>query len=631
MKDGTRIAVRLWLPDGAEQKPVPVVMEYISYGRMKQAHGARILPPFGIAYARPDMRGTGDSEGVMHDEYLQQEQDDGVEIIAWLAKQPWCNGSVGMRGISWGGEATLQVAAMAPPALKAIMPFAATVNRYTDDAHFIGGALSRDNVQWGAWFTRYLATPPDPKFVGEHRWRNLWMQRLRSISPVVAGWLRHQRYDAFWLLSSVEVDYARIRCPVYAVVGQLDAYRNFLPQLLSNLQVPRKGMMGPWGHDYPNDELTAGPGLEWAVEEVRWWTHWLKGEDTGIMEEPMLRVYMNSQTAPEVWPKDVPGRWVADDRWPSPSVRARKFFLNTDGLGDTPASAAIRHCRSQESVGVTLPVWMVFTGPYDLAREQTPDDKRSLTFDSDPLADDLEILGNPAARIRVSSDQPVAKVAIRVNEVTPDGKSWNVTFGLLNLTHRNGHEHPAPLEPGQDYDVEVSCYFTAHRFRKGNRIRVAVTESLWPIVWPSPRPVALSIVTGSSYLTLPVRSPAAAGPPLQVPLIRDRVPRQIEPAARAPDPPAPDAQGRVTVGFDWEPGEGWSASIREGDPNSCVWKQSQRYVLFEGAAAPVKLEVSIEFASTAEDFLFKQSLRATEGERTVLERQWKEVVKRDLM
>lgn len=631
MKDATRIAMRLWLPDGADRSPVPVVMEYDPYGQKGSNdpnETADALASYGFAFARPDIRGTGDSEGVMLGEYLQQEQDDGVEIIAWLAKQPWCNGCVGLRGVSWSGIAALQLAAMAPPALKAIMPHCATDNRYTDDAHYVGGALSRDNVAWGNLFEAILSLPPDPAVVGD-RWRDMWLQRLKAASPLVTEWTRHQRYDAFWQHGSVQVDYARIRCPVYAVDGQVDAYRDFIPRLLSNLSVPRKGLMGSWGHGYPN-EANPGPGLAWTTEEVRWWAQWLKGENTGVMDGPMLRVYLQSQTASEVWPKDVPGHWVAEDRWPSSRIGFRTFFLNGDGLEPRKGRPSIRQCESRETVGLTKPAWLPFNMRQGLPRDQTPDDKRSVTFDSTPLARDIDILGNVLARIRLSSDQPVAKIAVRLNELTPDGKSWNVTYGLLNLTHRNGHERPEPLEAGHEYDVDVSCYFTAHRFKKGNRIRVAITESLWPIVWPSPRPVVLRIVTGSSRLMLPVRPPNASELAPQIPMILNRMEKEKAQAAPSISQQSPDAEGRVTLRSSEWPGNDWSASIKDGDPNSGVWKWQQRFNSKQGDVE-VTVDVSCEVTSTPEEFRIKESRRAMEGDKIVVDQQWDHAIQRDLM
>src|SRR5580658_7727285 len=185
MPDGARLAARLWIPEGAEKAAVPVVLEYIPY-RMRDAYRHRDdrwgnqLAQYGIAYARVDVRGSGDSDGVIVDEYAPPELNDGVAVIAWLARQAWSNGSVGMRGISWGGINTLQIAAMAPPELKAIMPMGCVVNRFADDAHYQGGAYGEQNLAWGTSFKGVLAGPPDPQVVGEDRWEQLWRERLEA-------------------------------------------------------------------------------------------------------------------------------------------------------------------------------------------------------------------------------------------------------------------------------------------------------------------------------------------------------------------------------------------------------------------------------------------------------------------
>jgi predicted acyl esterase len=652
LKDDTRLAARLWIPLHAATSPVPVVWEYLPYRlrdfeRQRDSGWAEAFVPYGFAFARVDIRGSGDSDGVLLGEYLQQEQDDALEVIAWLARQPWCNGSVGMRGISWGGFNSLQTAALAPPALKAIMPNCATDNRYTDDAHYVGGALTLDNYDWGAEFKTVLVGPPDPAIVGP-RWREMWLARLKATPPILAEWLSHQRYDGFWQHGSVAMDYSRIKCPVYAIDGQVDSYRDFLPRVLEHLKVPRKGLFGSWGHKYPQ-LADPGPGLDWVSEEVRWWTQWLLGVDTGIMHEPMFRVFLEDCTAVEVWPKDVPGRWVTEPSWPSPHIIARTMFLNSEGLADTAGAETVRICRSQETLGLTKREWYPWNLNIDLAPDQTPDDQRSLSFDGAPLAEDLEILGNPIAAIRVSASEPVAKLVVRINEVTPEGKSWNVSYGVLNLTHRDGHETPSPLEPKRRYDVLVSCYFTAHRFKKGNRIRVAISESIWPLLWPSPKPVTLEIITAASRLSLPIRPANAESAPMPIAELRDRILRQVE---ADPDElknytiteSGPDAEGRVTLhkrlrdpaetladtGTTMSGGSDWIMSIREGDPNSSVWKL-EWFSHLQRKGWDTTVRSTLELTSTAEEFRMKESIHALEGEATVFERSWDNRIKRDLI
>lgn len=629
MKDGVRIAVRMWLPEGADQRPVPAVIEYIPYGRMSEwtTAAAAMLAPHGIAFVLPDIRGSGDSEGVLQGEYTQQQIEDGVTLIEWLARQPWCNGNVGLRGVSWGGCAALQIAAMRPAPLKAIMAHCATDNRYSDDAHYAGGVLLSENFEWGLMFQTLTAAPPDPAFVGK-RWREMWKQRLNALMPVITEWTRHQRYDSFWRQGSVQTDYSRISCPVYMIGGQLDPYRNFLPRLLTGLKVPHKALMGPWPHGYPY-EPAPGPGLDWAVEEVRWWRQWLMGEETGILREPIFRAYLNTRTPSEVWPSDVPGKWVSEDRWP-PRTQTLTLFLNDEGLGArSQPELGVRIVNSQETLGYAKQFWCVFSFEPELPPDQSVDDRRSCVFDSAPLPKDLDILGNPTVHIRLSSNQPVARIAFRLNEVTPDGRSWNVTWGLLNLTHRTSHTDPTPLRPGQEYDLEVSCYFTAHEFKKGNRIRVSVSESLWPLAWPSPKPVELKLVTGASKLTLPVRAREDHDQTPPIPIIQGRQAKTNLGRVSTGSPPVPGDDGVVTIDRS-RLGARISASIREGEPNSCIWT-GERETTMKRDGVDIKIRAFFRLASTRTHFQLTEALSVQEGQTTITNHNWTNEIKRDLM
>jgi putative CocE/NonD family hydrolase len=514
MTDGTRIAVRAWIPEDAERNPVPALMEYIPYRRRD---GTRLRDDghhpywasFGYACIRPDIRGSGDSDGPSQDEYVAQEQDDGVEIIAWIAKQPWCTGKVGMFGISWGGFSALQVAARHPPALGAIITHCSTDDRYTDDAHYLGGCIVQDMFVWGSGHTTNGPRPPDPAIVGA-RWRDEWRQRCETLEPYVANWLSHQSRDAFWKHGSVSEDYSQIHCPVYAVGGWVDAYNCAIPRLLANLRVPRKGLIGPWGHQYPNDG-NPGPAIDWMNEALRWWDHWLKGVDTGIMREPMLRVWMQNETAlasGEARPT-VAGRWVAEDSWPSPRIQLSRHYLATSGIDARPGPERALTLLPFQTVGVASPHWCPFNMPTELPGDQRIDDSRSLTFDSMPLDQPAEILGAPVAWLELSVDKPVAFLAVRLNEVSPEGLSQRVTYGVLNLCHRGGHGNPEALEPGRRYRIRVQLRDAAHRFAKGNRMRIAISTTYWPLIWPSPDAVTLTLYTGSSSLELPLRPPRA--------------------------------------------------------------------------------------------------------------------------
>jgi putative CocE/NonD family hydrolase len=646
LKDGTRLSARLWLPADARKTPIPVVWEYIPYRKRDFTRTyddlwGHELAQYGVAYARVDARGSGDSEGVLVDEYLDQELNDGVEVIAWLARQPWSNGNVGMRGISWGGINTLQIAALSPPELKAIMPMCCTDTRYTDDAHYIGGSLGLTNLQWGASFKGVMVMPPDPAIVGD-RWRELWRERLNATPNILEQWLSHQRNDAFWQRGSVSGNYAGIKCPVYIVDGWVDTYVNTVPRILANVKSPRKALIGPWGHS-PPQWTNPGPSLDWAYEEVRWWKHWLAGIPTGIMDEPMLRAYMPYRTGWETYPGDTPGRWVAEQNWPPAQVKAKTWFLDEGHLSPAAGSHSTVVYRADKIVGLQKPEWLPFP-PEGMPGEQTPDDHKSLVFDTRPLDADVEILGHPVARIRVSADRAVAKLALRLCEVTPEGKSWLVTYGLLNLTHRDGDEHPVALTPGQSYDVKIDLSLIAHRFKKGNRIRLSVSESLWPLVWPSPEVVTLTLTHGASSLELPVR-PQVADPAFPIPVNHPER-KQAGPLFGSLQEEGPDAKGWYNLHQDPPPmtstvsdtgttitgGYGLQEKlrIRDGDNSSCSW-EGEHTGGFKRGDWDCTIHVAFRLTSTPDTFIIDETVRALEGDKVIFERISKSPIGRDLM
>ena len=235
-----------WLPAGLQDERVPAVLEYIPYRKNDwYARSDSMIHPYfaahGYAAIRVDIRGSGDSDGLLCDEYLAQEQADAVEVISWIAEQSWCSGRVGMMGFSWGGFAALQVAALRPPNLAAIIPCYFTDNRYTDDAHYLGGCvLASEMLSWSTTMLAYTALPPDPETVME-AWEETWRERLQAVEPPVHKWLSHQVYDDYWRHGSVCEDYSAIACPVYAIGGFADGYSDPVPRLLEGLAGPKEG------------------------------------------------------------------------------------------------------------------------------------------------------------------------------------------------------------------------------------------------------------------------------------------------------------------------------------------------------------------------------------------------------
>jgi putative CocE/NonD family hydrolase len=657
MSDGCRIAARIWLPKSAETEPVPAILEYIPYRkrdftRARDEPIHRYFAGHGYAAVRVDIRGSGDSDGILEDEYTEQEHRDAVEIIAWIADQPWCSGALGMIGISWGGFNALQVAALDPPQLKAIITLCSTDDRYADDAHYMGGCLLNENMQWGSILMAYTALPPDPAIVGD-RWREMWMRRIDHLRPFPAVWMEHPWRDDYWKHGSVCEDHAAIKCPVYAVGGWADGYSNAIPRLMAGLACPRKGLIGPWAHVFPHDGVP-GPAIGFLQEAVRWWDHWLRGVDSGIMDEPMLRVWMQESIPPQPFYDDRPGRWIAEESWPSAGIVDRCFHLNPGRLDPEPAADAEISFRSPQTTGLRAGEWCAFGAEGEMPLEQRPDDGRSQTFDTEPLPERLEILGAPIVRLEVIVDKPDALVAIRLNDVAPDGASTQVTYGLLNLAHRHGHERPEPLRPGQRTAVTVTLNDIAHAFPAGHCIRLAVSTSYWPIAWPSPETFTLTLCTGSSTLTLPERPPLASdqepwpfGWPEAAPSIEPKKLR-LFPLKRTVENDRTTNETIYTLESD--AGEFGGATlarieaidmdagyrlhrqhrIGETDPLSARTELSQELVMRRSDWS-VRVVVRTRLSSTREQFRFEGELQVFEDDRPAAERRWELDIPRALV
>ncbi|MCS4504484.1 CocE/NonD family hydrolase [Arhodomonas aquaeolei] len=535
MPDGTRLAARIWLPADAGDVPVPAVLEYIPYRKrdITRDRDETLHPWFaanGYAAVRVDLRGSGDSEGVLTDEYLPIEQDDGIAVIEWLASQPWCDGSVGMIGISWGGFNGLQIAARQPPALKAVVTVCSTDDRYADDVHYMGGCLLGDNLSWASVMFAFNALPPDPALVGDD-WRRMWMERLEGSGLWLDTWLRHPHRDDYWRHGSVCEDYTDVRCPVMAVSGWADGYTNTVFRLLENLPGPRLGLVGPWSHKYPHEGVP-GPAIGFQQEVLRFWDRWLKGRDTGIDAEPMLRAWVQDSTAPAAQYEHRPGRWVSERQWPSPDITATPYYLNPgrDLARTAVPSPGSETVQSPLSVGLFAGKWCSYAAGPDLPYDQREEDGGALVFDTAPLEAPLELLGAPELELAFSVDRPVAMVAVRLSDVAPDDKATRTTYGLLNLTHRDSHAEPEPLTPGRRYRVRVPLNNVGHAFATGHRVRLAISTSYWPLAWPSPEPVRLTVDLGDTRLWLPVRSAQTNAPAVRLP---------------APDYPAPSPVTRL--------------------------------------------------------------------------------------
>jgi hypothetical protein len=528
MPDGTRLAARLWLPDGARATPVPCILEYIPYRRrdrtrMRDESMHPLFARAGYAAIRVDIRGYGDSEGLAEDEYSDRETRDGYDVIGWIAAQAWCDGNVGMFGKSWGAYNAFQVAATRPHALKAIVPVMGTDDRWREDIHFYGGCLANDNFWWGAIMQLYNAMPPDPQIVGQDRWMAMWRTRLEGMRFWPAMWLEHQTHDEMWRRGSICEAYDRIEVPVYFFGGWSDLFRDTPFRIAQHLNVPVKVMIGPWAHLYPHEGIP-GPKADFVDEAIRFWDHWLKGIDTGLMDEPRLRFFLQDSVAPAGSYATRKGRWIEETAWPSDKVAMNAVWLNAGTLDDEPAEGDTLSVCSPQTYGAAGGDMCSFAIPGDMPVDCRNDAGGALQFRGPVLDGPLDLLGQPSLSLTVAADRPQGFVAALLIDEAPDGAQTLLSRGFCNLTHRNSDTAPTPVTPGEEMQVTVPMHGLGCCVLAGHRIVLQIASAYWPVLWPSPEAVTLTIQPGQSVLHLPERTVAPQDPsprPLPEPPKRD--------------------------------------------------------------------------------------------------------------
>jgi len=468
MKDGIRLSVTLYIPDGGKAgEKFPTVLEYHPY-RKDDATASRDYPIYsyfvrrGYVCARVDIRGFGTSEGVPTDrEYSEQEQLDGLQIIAWLAHQPWSTGNVGMMGISWSGFNSLQMAMRHAPELKAIIAVAATSELFHDDVHYMDGMAHVDEFELNMDMAPGMTGAPDytldervlgPRF---------------DAPPWSLLYLKHQHDSAFW--RSPVRPYSEIKIPCFVIGGLLDGYRDSVTDMLQQTKAPLKAIVGPWNHTFPHDAVP-GPQIEWRNEAVRWWDYWLKGRDTGVLRDPKLVIYMQHWHAPDPNLIKVPGEWRREDGWPPRDVRETVFFPQPNHTLEKSAfQNDVHQLKYIPSVGVESGFWWG-----ELLSDPRPVDAFSLVYDSAPLKDELAILGRPRALLQAAATAPLADWFVRLSDVAPDGTVTQITGAGINGAQRESMAEPRALEVGKFYSLDITIHLTSSVLPAGHRIRLAI-------------------------------------------------------------------------------------------------------------------------------------------------------------
>jgi uncharacterized protein len=553
MKDGVRLAATLYMPANPKAgERFPALLEYLPY-RKDDDEAARdygthtYFARRGYVGARVDIRGFGQSEGVPPDrEYSAQEQQDAEQVIAWLARQPWSNGKVGMLGISWGGFNSIQMALRKPPALKAILAVAATEELFKEDVHYIDGIFHVDEFELTMDLDQ--GRPGAPDFSLDE---SVIGPRMNS-PPWSLNYMKHQRDGAFWRAPLRPIE--TLEVPAFLIGGLQDGYRDSIPRMLEKVKAPLKAWIGPWNHGFPNGS-DYGPMYEWRDQAVRWFDYWLKGRDTGVLEDPRVVVYQQHWHPPEPQSQDIPGEWRAES-WPPAGLTPTTLYLQPDHrLSAQQTGSGRDELRYTPSTGVEAGFWWG-----ELLTDQRPVDAFSLTYDSEVLTEDTAILGLPRVSLRVAADARLADWFVRLSDVAPDGRVTMVTGAGINGAQRDSMAKPEDLVPGKIYPLSLDLHLASWVFPKGHRIRVAVSNALWPMNWPTPYPMTTSVMLGGDSASrivlprVPVHGPAA-------------------PAFAAPEPiEAPQGITGIGGGGAAWPGE-WTVLRDEARQSSTViWK-----------------------------------------------------------
>jgi predicted acyl esterase len=645
LSDGVRLAADLYLPEGEETGArYPVLLEYLPYRKVEDRGQYYSFYSYfvrrGYAIARVDIRGTGSSEGTLvPHEYSEQEQRDAEGVIDWLSKQDFSTGNVGMFGISWGGFNSIHLAMRKPPALKAILAMMATDDLFEDDVHYIDGQLCIDTYEMAQDLENALPAAPD--FTIDE----VYFRQRFDTTPWLLVFKRHQRDGPFWNRSSLNERYEAIEIPTFLIGGWYDQYPDSLLRMVEHLKAPLKAMIGPWAHSWPHAGYPK-PLVEWRHEAIRWFDHWLKGRDTGIMNEPRFAVFVRNWHPPGPHIEEVPGAWRFEEGWPLARARTRSLYPQPDrSLGASAPGPGTHALRYVPTVGVENGLW---SG--EVVLDQRPIDAYSLVYDTQPLQEDLEILGMPHVLLNASADVPMARWFVRLSDVAPDGQVTQVSWAGFNGAHRNSAEDPEPLEPGRVYPLEIELRSTSWIFPKGHRIRLSVNNAQWPMIWPSPHPMTTQLLLGGGNPTrvaLPIvpyedRPRPNFLPPVEDPVLQgyrtvldDTQSGYSE--VTTVERNVPNAATKVvannvgTEEFPW-------GSIRKDD--EIVYEVRDEHPEAASVTSDMKRVVQVDgrhlvwqgildFRSDRENFYYTYTRRLSENGRLIREKTWKEIIPRD--
>jgi uncharacterized protein len=552
VRDGTRLAVDIFRPSDrgtAVADRLPAVWTHTRYGRANAREGKLATLPerlpalktllrYGYVVAIVDVRGSGASFGSWEGSFSPKETRDAYDVTEWFAAQPWCNGKVGMFGPSYLGSTQLMAASEAPPHLKAIFPQKAPGDIYA--LVYPGGIFRRDFCEsWGnglkaldLWITPVPVDGDDShKLLNEARKERETNQdvlelalayRYRdSVDPVTkeSTWAAR---SPFGHLDAIR----RSKIPVYNLGGWFDTYTRDSILAYANLDNPKKLVIGPWTHQQEHD-------LDLGIENVRWFDRWLKDVDNGIMEEPRIHYYVTGN------PKG-PG-WRSATEWPLPKQRTTAYFFHSGpshsvaSVNDGVLTPSVPE-HNQGSDRYTVDYKATSGRPsrwssgYGLGGKEFnygdrgAQDKKGMTYTTEPLATDLEVTGHPIVHLWINSTAKDGDFFAYLEDVDGSGYAHYVTEGCLRASNRAIHDPPynflglpyhrsfksdyAEL-PGMPVELVFDMQPTSIQFHQGHRVRVTITcadkdNDDTPRQSPPPKVTVYRSNEHASYVVLPV-------------------------------------------------------------------------------------------------------------------------------
>ena len=620
---GVTLAATLWRPARAGR--VPAILEVIPYRRGDVTHARDrtihpVLAAHGFACLRIDMRGSGDSGGVLSDSVAVTANGDTETAIAWAAAQDWCDGQVGMLGISWGGANVIFTAARRPPALKAAVACCFSHDTFQFGMFYRGGVPLTKVFGWATMVTAMNARPPAPDAVPD--WRAAWRARLDDLSPQIDAFLGNASRGAYWDNRLIR-DWRAVDLPLWLGWSQRDAmFADAVADLLPRLAGPWQATLTPSVHRYPHLSLP-GPSVDVLPEWAAFFARAFAGE--AAFERPgRIRAFRREAEPPDPWPAaQAAGTWVELD--------------GLDGPAETRELGARRIGPAFDlgwSAGEAMP-WCAFAPGPELAGDQAETDERCAVWDWPVGERPLDLAGRPTLRLRLVPDRPVAQVAARLMDVHPDGRATRIGLGLASLNRAKDDRAPGPLTPGEAVEAEVPLNVLAYRLRPGHRLRLALSGGLWPLTLPAPELVNLDLVDGTLSLPRAAMREVPAPPAARASVARDplRPPERRRTLARDGD--------RVTLTVtdemgDWGVGDtGRRFGTRQverfscdpADPASAVAETAVTWRL--GAPGQdVEVEVAATLRCETEAFAVETRMVARDGGAEVAARDWRSVIAR---